>query len=179
MLLSRFAVVGAVVALASPGWAGEVRIGMDPMGMFPKQCHVVRFLGPQEAAARYEKRQKERFEKPDALALEALSRGVSVSVTMEAPAERRSCTLHSGRPEKIVLAVKGGPEPVLTIPLVVEEMTLKNAAGGEFRAFNGSAMVPLGDFEQLVGRELDFHLIFGDHVYEDKWKKDYAAKVLK
>jgi hypothetical protein len=178
-MLSRFAVAIVVVSLVEPVWAGEVKIGMDPLGMFPRQCHVARFVGPKEAVARYEKRQKQRFEKPDPEVIDRLSRHVSVSVTMSAPPERHWCTLNSGRPEKIVLAVKGGVEPVLVIPLTVEEMTLKNLAGGEFAAFDGSAMVPIADVEQLVGREFDFHLVFGDHVFKDKWKKDYAAKVLK
>lgn len=168
-----------LATLAGTAHAGEVKIGMDALGMFPKQCHVVRFLGPKEAVARYEKRQKERFETLDPEAIEALSRSVSVSVTMAAPSNRLSC-MTSGRPEKIVLAVKGGVEPVLVIPLITEELTLKNLSGAELAAFNGRAELPLAAVKQLVGRELGFHLIFTDRKpYEDAWKKDYAERVLK
>jgi len=130
--------------------------------------------------ARYEKRQKERFEAADPAVLEALGHSVSVSVRMQAPPEWRWCTLNSGRPEKIVLAVKGGIEPVLTIPLASEELMLKNLAGAELAAFEGSASLPTAVIEQLLGKGLGFHLVFADRKpYTDTWKKDYAAKVLK
>ena len=77
-----------------------------------------------------------------------------------------------------MLAVKGGVEPVLVIPLTVEEHTLQILAGATIPAFSGSATLPLATLEQLAGKDLDFHLVLADGVPKDKWKRDYAAKIL-
>lgn len=177
-MLRHFAVV-ALALFPAVVLAGEVRIGMDGMGMYPKQCHVARFLGPKEAAAAYEKRQKERFEKVDVDHAAALAQSVSVSVIMAAPKERRWC-YSAGRPEKIVLATKDQAEPVLVIPLEITESTLKNLMGATFSRYDGTAQVPIADVEKLSGKEYDFHLIFAEgKPFNDTWKKDYAAKILK
>jgi hypothetical protein len=99
----------------------------------------------------------------------------AVVVTYKQP----RCAQNSGVPEKVVLTAKDGREPLLVVMLVAEEVSLKNLVGGDFTAINGNGSVALSEIAKLRGRELDFHLVYSDHGYKDKWKKDYADKILR
>jgi len=176
--MRRLAFVAVLLAAAPAAWPGEVKIGMGPMGMYPKKCYVARFVGPDLAVARYEHAQKERFEKPEPAIVAQFRKQVLISVRNEASPERTDCTLAGGRPDRIVLALKGGVEPVLVIPLAIEERMLQNAAGAAIPTFSGSATLSTADLEQLAGKELDFHLVLADGVQKDKWRRNYSAKIL-
>jgi hypothetical protein len=177
----RAMLTAAFVVAASPAlFAGSVDVGINTLNGGTKYgtCHVTTFAGPADAVASYEKRQKERFEPVDPDVVKALQTGVSVSATV-VTYKRPECAQNSGRPEKVVLSVHGGVEPVLVVQLKQEEVELKNMLGATFTAVNAHGTVPAEEIQKLVGKEFDFHLVYSDHGYKDKWKKDYAAKVLK
>lgn len=160
--------------------AGEVGIGYDTMNGGTKlgTCHSTTFQGPRDAVQRYTKLQKDRFEQVDAAVIEQL--GAQVSVRLDVVTYKQAhCAQNSGVPERIILTEKNGDVPILTIPLKAEPVKLGNMAGAEFTAMEANGNLSLADVKKLVGKEYDFHLIYSDHKYKDKWKKDYAEKILK
>lgn len=170
----------AVMMLAESALAGEISIGFDSWlgGTRSGTCHATTISGPLDAVRSYEKRQKERFENADPAVVERLNKSVLMSVTVVTH-KQPECAQNSGTPEKIVITPPKSREPILVIPLVPEAVELSNLAGAKFTATNASASVPVEDIERLAGKEYEFHLIYSDHAYKDRWKADYSAKILR
>lgn len=171
------ALTAAIPALAS---AGEVKIGMDAFGLLPKRCHLIHFVGPADALATYERTQKERFEAVDPAVAERLSKNVTVAVLPEWIQDRKWCVSDTDHPQKVVFAEKGSSEPLLVVPLELQEVERKNGLGAAvFSGWGGRGFVPLADLERLAGKELEVHTVFAERVQKDKWKKDNVGKILK
>jgi hypothetical protein len=184
---SRIAAAAAVVALAGPAWGRDICIRPSMMGMDYgygariDHCHVICFTKPKEAVARYETAQKDRFEKPDPATIDHLSQTILVSVTMTEggrdPVNGGACR-SAGAPEKLVLAKDG--TPVLVIPLKAEEITIKNAMGATFAAYDGTGEMAVTDMNRLTREsDLDLHLVLQNYVQKETWRNDWAEKLLK
>lgn len=171
--------VALAAAVCSAGAnAGEVTIGTNFMGHAKDgTCHAISFLSSEDAAKDYRARQKERFEPADPEVLGRFANSVAVTLTLVTTPTYRGCAWNSGIPEKIVITDQAR-EPVLVIPLKAEAMTVKNLAGAQFTIFTASGSVPEADILKL-DKDYDFHLIYADHTYHDKWKKDYPDKIFK
>lgn len=169
----------AAVAVCSAGAnAGEVTIGTNFMGHAKDgTCHAISFLSSEGAAKEYRARQKERFEPADPEVLGQLANSVVVTLTLVTTPTYRGCAWNSGIPEKIVITDQAR-ESVLVIPLKAEATTVKNRAGTRFTIFTASGRVPEADILKL-DKDYDFHLVYADHTYHDKWKKAYPDEIFK
>lgn len=164
---------------AAPLSAGEISIGVDTMygGTKVGSCHVTRFTGPGTAVSKYKALQKAKFEEADPAVVARLGAEVQIAVDVVA-GDQTWCAQNPRIPEKIVIAVKGAQQPVLTIPLERQDVELANLQGAKFTATNGTAVVSVQEIRKLVG-EYDFHLVYAGSVFKDKWKKGYADQILK
>jgi hypothetical protein len=176
-LLVTLASIAVTLWGSAEGRAGQIWIGLDKSAGEGVLCHIVHFEGPGEASRSYEEQQKERFEPVDPAVLAKLKR--SVVVRVEIQSDEAGCVQTSGTPQKVVLTEKGSTTPVLAIQLDPEPVTFRNMLGATFTAVNGAAKVDPAKFVSLKGRELEFHLVYSDHVYRDRWRSHYAAEVLR
>jgi hypothetical protein len=173
-----------VVLVSGPASSETIDIGFDAMnggGMKAGTCHLTRFTGPADQVKQYEEAQRSRLENPDPAVVEKLRATVSVSARVydgggAAPA---SCLTGKAVPQRVVLTAKGSDTPALSIALEPEQATLKNRAGAEFAVVNGRGAITADELRPLAGKEYDFHLIYADRGYKDKWKAGYVDKLLK
>jgi hypothetical protein len=154
--------------------AGDVTMGRS-MGS-PKMCHVTHFVGPSDMLESYERQTRERFQQPDIVVEEQIRTHVVVAVIME-DMSGHSC-LSTDIPQRIVIADKQDV-PVVTIELQPQQVILGNRLGARFEAWNGRAQVPTSEIQKLVGREYTCAIIFSHHVERERWKKDWAEKLLR
>ncbi len=168
----------AAIALSLPVavTAGEVTIGKDPFGLYPKWCHLAIFAGPGTAVADYQKTAKERVETADPAVVERLRGVVSVSVVFRIDKTSTQCL--DDTPQRLVFLSKGQAEPTLVIPLKIEDREAKNRMGAVWTVHNGFAEVALADIEKLRGKEFELRVIFAERVQKETWKKDFTDKVL-
>jgi hypothetical protein len=177
MRIARTVPVALLALAPNLASSGQLWIGFDKSAAEGETCHMTYFYGPAETVRAYQQRQTERFEPINPTVVARLSKLASVSVKVET--RDIGCIQNSGTPEKIVVSERESSVPLLTIPLDVEHFTLTNLMGATFPAANGSASVALAQIAKLRDRELVFHLIYSDHVYKDKWRKHYAAEILR
>lgn len=170
--------VVALLAITSPGSAGEVHFGSG-VGIYIGTCHTIVLTGPETRVKEYKARAAERFEATDEATLARLATNISVRAVFMSGTSNE-CARSGYRPERLVFTErqKGAP-PLLTIEFEVETTELANAMGATSQFHLGSAELPVSALVPLAGRDLTVFFIHSGGRYEEKWGKNRTEKVLK